>query len=208
MDIAKTGQECVFEIYKKHFRRKQLLWDALSITYTLVLIPLIRLLDGTDYSTLWKIVSTATSAALIVQNLKRSRAMKRQLEALSENTAEKISAELESCEQFRIFAFTSEYLFSKEGLILPYYEIDEVITKSYGIDPVATNIEFITKSFGKCIVTVGYGNMSKDFYNTLSRKCPLTVILFHINYQRADMEEYFDTIKAGSINVIRKKKSV
>lgn len=176
----------------------------LSISYTLVLVPLIRLLDGTDYSTVWKIISIAVSAALIGQNIWRSRSMKRQLEALSENTAEKISAELESCAQFRIFAFTSEYLFSKEGIILPYYEIDEVTTKSYGGAPVATNIVFKTKSFGKCVVTVGYGYMNEDFYNMLSLKCPSSDILFRINYQKADMEEYFNTVRAESINVIRK----
>lgn len=109
--MENTDKNSLFECYKKHFKRKQLIWEALSITYTLVLIPLLRLLDGTDYSAVWQIISIVTSAALIAQNLKRSRSMKRQLEALSENTAEKISAELESCEQFRIFAFTSEYLF-------------------------------------------------------------------------------------------------
>lgn len=203
--MENTDKNSLFSRYKKHFKRKQLLWDALSITYTLVLIPLIRLLDGTDYSAVWQIISIVTSAALIAQNMKRSRSMKRQLEALSENTAERISAELESCEQFRIFAFTSEYLFSKEGIILPYYEIDEVITKSYGGSPVATNIEFKTKSFGKCVVTVGYGYMNEDFYNMLSRKCHSSDILFRINYQKADMEEYFNTVRAESINVIRKK---
>ena len=74
------------------------------------------------------------------------RSMKRQLDAISENTAERISAELESCEQFRVFAFTSEYLFSKEGLIIPYYEIEEVITNTYVGSPSATNIVFKTKN--------------------------------------------------------------
>lgn len=181
------------------------MWEALSITYTLVLVPLLRLLDGTDYSAVWQIISIAVSAALISQNLMRSRSMKRQVEVLSENTAERISAELESCEQFRIFAFTSEYLFSKEGIILPYYEIEEVITNTYVGSPTATNIVFKTKSYGKCTVGVGLGYMNEDFYNMLSRKCPSADILFRVNYQKADMEEYFNTVRAESIIVIRKK---
>lgn len=181
------------------------MWEALSITYTLVLVPLLRLLDGTDYSAVWQIISIAVSAALIAQNLKRSRSMKRQVEALSENTAERISAELESCEQFRIFAFTSEYLFSKEGIILPYYEIEEVITNTYVSSPTATNIVFKTKSYGKCTVGVGLGYMNEDFYNILMQNCPSAEILFRVNYQKADMEEYFNTVRAESIIVIRKK---
>lgn len=195
----------LFDRYKKHFKRKQLMWEALSITYTLVLVPLLRLLDGTDYSAVWQIISIAVSAALIAQNLKRSRSMKRQVEALSENTAERISAELESCEQFRIFAFTSEYLFSKEGIILPYYEIEEVITNTYVSSPTATNIVFKTKSYGKCTVGVGLGYMNEDFYNILMQNCPSAEILFRVNYQKADMEEYFNTVRAESIIVIRKK---
>ena len=55
--MESTGKNSLFGLYKKHFRRKQLLWNALSIAYTLFLIPLIKFLDGTDYSTLWKIIS-------------------------------------------------------------------------------------------------------------------------------------------------------
>lgn len=131
--------------------------------------------------------------------------MKRQLEALSENAAENISAELENCEKYRCFRFTSEYLFSEDGLILPYYEIDEVKTNTYVGSPSATNIVFKTKSFGKCTVPVGLGVMNEDFYNMLSEKCPSADIIFRANYQKADMGEYFDTVRADSINVIRKK---
>lgn len=195
----------LFAIYKKHFRRKQLLWNVLSITYTLFLIPLIKFLDGTDYSTLWKIISIAMGIALFAMNFIQSRSMKRQLEAISENTAEKISAELESCEQFRVFAFTSEHLFSKEGLIIPYYEIEEVITNTYVGSPSATNIVFKTKSFGKLRIPVGLGHMNEGFYDMISRKCPNADILFRVNYQKADMEEYFNTLRAESITVIRNK---
>lgn len=195
----------LFAIYKKHFRRKQLLWNILSITYTLFLIPLIKFLDGTDYSTLWKIISIAMGIALFAMNIIQSRSMKRQLEAISDNTAEKISAELESCEQFRVFAFTSEYLFSKEGLIIPYYEIEEVITNTYVGSPSATNMVFKTRSFGKLRIPVGLGYMNEGFYNMLSLKCPNADILFRVNYQKADMEEYFNTLRAESITVIRKK---
>ena len=131
--------------------------------------------------------------------------MKKQLEGLSENAADKIAAELESSKSFRSFYFTSEYLFSVEGLILPYYEIDEVKTNTYVGSPSATNIVFKTKSYGKCIVTVGLGYMNESFYNMLSAKCPNAELLFRVNYQKADMEEYFNTLRAESIIVIRKK---
>lgn len=195
----------LFLQYKKRFKFKQRLWSILSIVYTLLLIPLLKLLDGTDYSMLWRSISIAVSAALIIQNFLRSRSMKRQLEALSENAAEKISAELEDCEKYRCFRFTSEYLFSEEGLILPYYEIDEVKTNTYVGSSSATNIVFKTKSYGKCTVSVGLGVMNEDFYNMLSEKCPSADIIFRANYQKADMGEYFDTVRAESINVIRKK---
>ena len=203
--MESTDKNSLFLKYKKHFKRKQRLWNVLSITYTFILIPLLKLLDGTDYSTVWRIISIATTVMLIAMNLIQSRTMKKQLEAVSEAAAEKISAELESCEWFRIFAFTSEYLFSKEGLILPYYEIEEVITRSYGGSPFSTDMVFKTRSCGKCYVPVGYGYMNESFYNMLSRKCPNAELLFRVNYQKADMEEYFNTVKAESIIVVRKK---
>lgn len=131
--------------------------------------------------------------------------MKKQLEGLSENAADKIAAELESCTNFRSFYFTLEYLFSAEGLILPYYEIDEVKTNTYVGSPTATNIVFRTKSYGKCTVTVGLGYMNENFYDMLMKKCPSADILFRVNYQKADITEYFTTVKAESIVVIRKK---
>ena len=203
--MESTDKNNLLGLYKKHFRRKQLMWNVLSITYTLFLIPLIKFLDGTDYSFLWKIISIAMGIALFAMNIIQSRSMKKQLDAISENTAEKISAELESCAQFRVFAFTSNYLFSKEGLILPYYEIEEAITNTYVGSPSATNIVFKTKSFGKLRIPVGLGYMSESFYDMLSAKCPNAEILFRVNYQKADMEEYFNTVRAESITVVRKK---
>ena len=181
------------------------MWNVLSIVYTLILIPLLKFLDGRDYSVVWRIISVVITVSLITMNLIQSRSMKRQLEAISEASAEKIAAELESCEQYRVFAFTSEYLFSKEGLILPYYEIEEVITSTYVGSPSATNMTFRTRSFGRLRVPVGLGNMNEDFYRLLSEKCPDADILFKVNYQKADMEEYFNTLRAESIIVIRKK---
>lgn len=203
--MESTYKNSLFLKYKKHFKRKQRLWNVLSITYTLILIPLLKFLDGTDYSAIWRIISVATTVMLIAMNLIQSRSMKRQLEALSEAAAEKISAELEGCEWFRIFAFTSEYLFSKEGLILPYYEIEEAVTNTYGGSPSATSMNFRTRSFGRIYVSIGLGNMNESFYNMLSRKCPGAEITFKVNYQKADMEEYFNTVRAESIIVIRKK---
>lgn len=203
--MKNADKSSLFLRYKKRFRYKQRWWNVLSITYTVILIPLLKLLDGTDYSTLWKIISIVTSIVLIGLNIKQSRSMKKQLEGLSENAADKIAAELESCTNFRSFYFTSEYLFSAEGLILPYYEIDEVKTNTYVGSPTATNIVFRTKSYGKCTVTVGLGYMNEKFYNMLMQKCPSADILFRVNYQKADMTEYFATVKAESIVVIRKK---
>lgn len=203
--MESTDKNSLFLKCKKHFKRKQRLWNILSIVYTVILIPLLKLLDGTDYSTLWRIVSIATSVAMIGLNIKQSRSMKKQLEGLSENAADKIAAELESSKSFRSFYFTSEYLFSVEGLILPYYEIDEVKTNTYVSSPSATNIVFKTKSYGKCTATVGLGYMNESFYNMLSAKCPNAELLFRVNYQKADMEEYFNTLRAESIIVIRKK---
>ena len=203
--MESTDKNSLFLRYKKRFQYKQRLWNLLSIVYTVILIPLLKLLEETDYSMLWRMISIIISIALIGLNIKQSRSMKRQLGGLSENAAEKISAELESCANFRSFYFTSEYLFSTEGLILPYYEIDEVKTNTYVGSPTATNIVFRTKSYGKCTVTVGLGYMNENFYDVLMKKCPSADILFRVNYQKADITEYFTTVKAESIVVIRKK---
>lgn len=181
------------------------MWNILSIVYSVILIPLLKFLDGRDYSRIWQIISIAITVTLITMNFIQSRSMKRQLEAVSEASAEKIAAELENCEQYRVFAFASEYLFSKEGLILPYYEIEKVVTSTYVGSPSATSIYFKTRSFGRLYVPVGLGNMNEDFYRLLSEKCPNADILFKVNYQKADMEEYFNTLRAESIIVIRKK---
>lgn len=204
MDSA--DKNSLFGQYKKRFKFKQRLWNILSIVYTLILIPLLRFLDGRDYSVVWRIISVVTTVALITMNFIQSRSMKRQLEAISEASAEKIAAELERCEWYRVFALTSEYLFSKEGLILPYYEIMEIITNTYVGSPSATNMTFRTRSFGRIYVPVGLGNMNEDFYRLLSEKCPDAELKFRVNYQKADMEEYYNTLKAGSIIVIRKKR--
>ena len=182
MDSA--DKNSLFGQYKKRFKFKQRLWNILSIVYTLILIPLLRFLDGRDYSVVWRIISVVT---------------------ISEASAEKIAAELERCEWYRVFALTSEYLFSKEGLILPYYEIMEIITNTYVGSPSATNMTFRTRSFGRIYVPVGLGNMDESFYKLLSEKCPNAELKFRVNYQKADMEEYYNTLKAGSIIVIRKK---
>ena len=203
MDSA--DKNSLFGQYKKRFKFKQRLWNILSIVYTLILIPLLRFLDGRDYSVVWRIISVVTTVALITMNFIQSRSMKRQLEAISEASAEKIAAELERCEWYRVFALTSEYLFSKEGLILPYYEIMEIITTTYVGSPSATNMTFRTRSFGRIYVPVGLGNMDESFYKLLSEKCPNAELKFRVNYQKADMEEYYNTLKAGSIIVIRKK---
>lgn len=204
MDSA--DKNSLFGQYKKRFKFKQRMWNVLSIVYTLILIPLLRFLDGRDYSVVWRIISVVITVSLITMNLIQSRSMKRQLEAISEASAEKIAAELENCVKYRVFAFTSEYLFSKEGLILPYYEIEEVITSTYVASPTATSIYFKTRSFGRLRVPVGLGNMNEDFYRLLSEKCPDAELKFRVNYQKADMEEYYNTLKAGSIIVIRKKR--
>ena len=204
MDSA--DKNSLFGQYKKRFKFKQRMWNVLSIVYTLILIPLLRFLDGRDYSVVWRIISVVITAALIIMNLIQSRSMKRQLEAISEASAEKIAAELERCEWYRVFALTSEYLFSKEGLILPYYEIMEIITNTYVGSPSATNMTFRTRSFGRIYVPVGLGNMDESFYKLLSEKCPNAELKFRVNYQKADMEEYYNTLKAGSIIVIRKKR--
>ena len=203
MDSA--DKNSLFGQYKKRFKFKQRLWNILSIVYTLILIPLLRFLDGRDYSVVWRIISVVTTVALITMNFIQSRSMKRQLEAISEASAEKIAAELERCEWYRVFALTSEYLVSKEGLILPYYEIMEIITNTYVGSPSATNMTFRTRSFGRIYVPVGLGNMDESFYKLLSEKCPNAELKFRVNYQKADMEEYYNTLKAGSIIVIRKK---
>ena len=203
MDSA--DKNSLFGQYKKRFKFKQRLWNILSIVYTLILIPLLRFLDGRDYSVVWRIISVVTTVALITMNFIQSRSMKRQLEAISEASAEKIAAELERCEWYRVFALTSEYLFSKEGLILPYYEIMEIITNTYVGSPSATNMTFRTRSFDRIYVPVGPGNMDESFYKLLSEKCPDAELKFRVNYQKADMEEYYNTLKAGSIIVIRKK---
>lgn len=203
--MENANKDSLFEQYKKHFKFKQRLWNVLSIVYSVILIPLLKFLDGRDYSRIWQIISIATTITLITMNFIQSRSMKRQLEAVSEASAEKIETELENCVKYRVFAFTSEYLFSKEGLILPYYEIEEVITSTYVASPTATSIYFKTKSFGRLCVPVGLGNMNEDFYRLLSEKCPNADILFKVNYQKADMEEYFNTLRAESIAVVRKK---
>lgn len=203
--MENTDKNSLFEQYKKRFKFKQRLWNILSIVYTCILIPLLKFLDGRDYSVVWRMISVATTAALITMNFIQSRSMKKQLEAVSEASAEKIGAELENCRRFRTFSFTSEYLFSTEGLILPYYEIEEARTNTYVGAPSATSMVFKTRSFGRIYVPVGLGSMNEEFYKLLSEKCPNGEITFRVNYQKADMEEYFNTLRAESIVVIRNK---
>lgn len=203
--MENAEKNSLFEQYKKHFKSKQRMWNILSIAYSVILIPLLKFLDGRDYSRIWQMISIAATVTLITMNFIQSRSMKRQLEAVSEASAEKIESELENCVQYRAFAFTSEYLFSKEGLILPYYEIEEVRTNTYSASPPATSIIFKTRSFGRIYVSVGLKNMSADFYRLLSEKCPNAELSFRVNYQKADMEEYFNTLRAESIVVVRKK---
>ena len=76
MDSA--DKNSLFGQYKKRFKFKQRLWNILSIVYTLILIPLLRFLDGRDYSVVWRIISVVTTVALITMNLIQSRSMKRQ----------------------------------------------------------------------------------------------------------------------------------
>lgn len=58
MDSA--DKNILFGQYKKRFKFKQRLWNILSIVYTLILIPLLRFLDGRDYSVVWRIISVVT----------------------------------------------------------------------------------------------------------------------------------------------------
>ena len=97
--MENAHKNSLFEQYRKRFKFKQRLWNVLSIVYTLILIQLLRFLDGRDYGVIWRIISIVVTAALIIMNLIQSRSMKRQLDALSEASAEKIAAELESCEE-------------------------------------------------------------------------------------------------------------
>lgn len=208
--MTENGQKSVFEIYKKNYRRKQRMSVLMNILMTFILIPLLKILDGADYSTFWRILSVVLSAGLFVQNIRQSRMLRRQAESLSEYELECVVGELDRCPVYRkSFYFTSEYLFSTEGMILPYYEIKEAITRSYVSTGVGfvTNIVFVTRSFGKCVIPVGIGHLNEDFYDTLELKCPNAKISFRATYQKATREEYFDTIRADSINVIRKKKN-
>lgn len=205
MTANNSGSE-LFSLYKKNYKRKQRMFNALNILYTFILIPLLRFLYGDDYSLFWRVMAGISGAVLFINNIRQSRSMKRQLEALSENAAEKISAELEACECFRKnLYFTSEYLFSTEGMVLPYYEIEEIITRSYICSPTITNILLKTRSFGGCVIPVGTGYFNESFYDLLSRKCSNAELKFRVNYQKADMEEYFNTLRAESIIVIRNK---
>ncbi|MGN0692341.1 MAG: hypothetical protein ACI4K7_08340, partial [Oscillospiraceae bacterium] len=120
------------ELFRKNYRRKRHLLSGANLLMTLILIPLLKLLDDTDYSLLWRTVMVIVTATLFIQNLRQSSCMKKQLADLSEYTLECVFKELESCPCFRnSFYFTSDYLFSTEGIILPYYEITEVLTRSY-----------------------------------------------------------------------------
>ena len=58
MDSA--DKNSLFGQYKKRFKSKQRMWNVLSIVYTLILIPLLRFLDGRDYSVVWRIISIVT----------------------------------------------------------------------------------------------------------------------------------------------------
>lgn len=203
-----SAENKLAELFKKNFRRKRKLLSGANLLMTLILIPLLKLLDGTDYSLLWRTVMVAATVTLFIQNLRQNSCMKKQLAALSEHTLECVFSELESCPCFRnSFYFTSDYLFSTEGMILPYYEITEVLTRSYVSTGVGfvTNLVIKTRSYGRCVVPVGIGHLYESFYDTLGQKCPNAKISFRATYQKATRQEYFDTIKADSINVIRKK---
>ncbi len=208
MNSENNSNSELFSRFKKRFNRKKTMLSVMSIVYTLILIPLLKILKGLDYSIVWQIVSTAVSISLTVQTILRSRSMKKQLEGLSEYNEEKICAELENAKPYgKIFYLTSEYLFSPEGAVLPYYEIEKMQTITYTSSPVATNIIIGTRSCGKVYVTVGFGYMRQNFYDELSRRCPQAEFTFRVNYQKADIDEYLETVKKESLFVIRKHKS-
>ena len=66
--MENADKNSLFGQYKKRFKRKQRLWNILSIAYTFILIPLLKFLDGTDYSTVWRIISIVTTVLLIAMN--------------------------------------------------------------------------------------------------------------------------------------------
>lgn len=63
--MESTDKNSLFLRYKKRFQYKQRLWNILSIVYTVILIPLLKLLEGTDYGMLWRMISVIVSIALI-----------------------------------------------------------------------------------------------------------------------------------------------
>lgn len=195
----------LFGLYKKNIRKVSLFWTIFNIVYTLLLIPLLKFVDGHDYSMLWKIIAVSVDAALIFYNIKQSASFKKQLNAVSEHKSQVIEKELESCTPYRKLYFTSEYLFSTEGVVLPYYEIDALITLSYTSSPTATSLLIKTKSFGNCRVRIGLGVLPREFYETFIKHCPTAEIVFKVNFQKADMEEYYNTIKKESITVVRSR---
>lgn len=195
----------LFGLYKKNIRKISLFWTVFNIVYTLLLIPLLKFVDGHDYGMLWKIIAVSVDVALIFYNLKQNYSFKKQLNAVSEYDSQVIEKELESCTPYRKLYFTSKYLFSTEGIVLPYYEIDTLITISYTSSPTATSLLIKTKSFGNCRVRIGLGVLPKEFYETFVKNCPVAEIVFKVNYQKAHMEEYYNTIKKESIIVVRSK---
>lgn len=197
--------EGLFGLYKKNIRKISLFWTIFNIVYTLLLIPILKFVDGHDYGTLWKIIAVSVDIALIFYNLKQSASFKKQLNAVSEYESQVIEKELESCTPYRKLYFTSKYLFSTEGVVLPYYEIDALITLSYTSSPTATSLLIKTKSFGNCRVRIGLGVLPREFYETFMRYCPVAEIVFKVNFQKANMEEYYNTINKESINVVRSR---
>ena len=195
----------LFGLYKKNIRKISLFWTILNIVYTLLLIPLIKFLDGSDYGTLWKIIAVSVDIALIFYNMKQSASFRKQLDGVPEYKSQAIEKELESRTPYRKLYFTSEYLFSTEGVVLPYYEIDALYTLSYTSSPTATSLLIKTKSFGNCRVRVGLGVLPREFYGDFMKHCPNAEIVFRVNFQKADIEEYYNTIKKESITVVRSR---
>ena len=65
-----SAENKLAELFKKNFRRKRKLLSGANLLMTLILIPLLELLDGTDYSLLWRTVMVAATVTLFIQNLR------------------------------------------------------------------------------------------------------------------------------------------
>lgn len=151
--------EYLLSLFKRKNKSRRILLSMISVLSTLLIVPTFEMLGDTMYAYFFRILFPACEIYFAIYSFFQVRSMKKQISDISEYELDRVSSELEDAKNFmNIFYFTNSYLFSPEGLILPYHEITHVTTYSYMVDAgngVMTDVVFKTRSYKSCMVSTG-----------------------------------------------------